>query len=119
MKEVAPISKSRLGLVLMGAALLLLAAGALVVRLPFRFPLGATITIETNGTARLGMVPLENKMVRTLGLKVVSQIQSSPVSLAVAQPARYREVADMLGAMNRAGITRVMVITPPKEKPQE
>lgn len=90
---------------------LFLVALVLHVKPPERLSIRPTVTIETNGVARLGIIPLQNKTVRELTLKAVAHVQSSTVSLAVAESARFSKVADMLDAMTQAGITSVVLRT--------
>jgi hypothetical protein len=76
----------------------------------------STIVIETNGTARVGIIPLKNKRIRDMTLKGLAHVQSSTASLAVARSAHITDVVDMLNAMNRAGITSVVLKTESNSK---
>jgi hypothetical protein len=71
----------------------------------------ATITIDTNGSARLGMIPLKNKTVRNLTLRTLARIQSTPVSIEVPRAARFDKVVEVMDVMKGAGITSVVLRT--------
>jgi len=65
----------------------------------------AVITIDANGTARLGVIPLQNQKVRYVTLKALARIQPGTGSVVVASSANYSNVIRMLRAMHNAGIT--------------
>ena len=81
-------------------------AAFLLIRSPQRSR--ATITIDSNGTARLGVLPLHNKTIRHLSLTAIGHLNSK-VSVSAAEGAPLTNVMDMFNAMNRAGITSVVV----------
>ncbi len=102
-------SKLRLGWIFVSVIVVLLSFGS--AHLYDRLSARPTIVIENNGAAHLGVIPLKNKTVRHMTLQALAHVQSSTVSLAVARSARFSKVADLLDAMNRAGITSVVLRT--------
>src|SRR6188474_2437568 len=82
-------------------ALLLVLAAIIVMRSPSNT--STLIRIDSNGTTRLGPVPLRNTNLRDAAFTMVGRLTSSTVSVSVAQSAQMSELAKTATAMNRAG----------------
>ena len=65
------------------------------------------ISIDSNGTTRLGPLPLRDKKVRDAAFGVVGHLNSSTVSVSAASSAKFSDVVGTVAAMNRAGITSI------------
>jgi biopolymer transport protein ExbD len=72
----------------------------------------ATVTIDTNGTARLGgVLPLKNPAVRDAALSAVSHLNGGTASVVAGQATAFSDVVEMVKAMQKAGITSVTLRT--------
>jgi hypothetical protein len=67
--------------------------------------------LDSNGTARLGPVPLANTNLRNAVFTVVSHLNSRTASVSVAQSTSFSNLVETYRAMQRSGITSVTVRT--------
>jgi biopolymer transport protein ExbD len=67
------------------------------------------ITLDSNGTMRLGTVPLRNTNLRNAALTVVSRLNDGKISFTATGAVTMTNFAEMLGAMHRAGISNVVI----------
>jgi hypothetical protein len=73
-----------------------------------RLTRGATVTIDTKGTVRLGgVLPLRNTAVRDSALAAVSYLNGGTATIAAANTSAFTNVVEMFDAMRKAGITSV------------
>jgi biopolymer transport protein ExbD len=73
----------------------------------------ALINIDSNGTTRLGPLPLRNTNLRDAAFTVVGHLKSSNVSVSAADSAMFSSVVETVAAMNRAGITSIALRVDP------
>ena len=93
-----------LTLAIVGTLLLALAAFVVMRSRPTH---SALIKIDSNGTTRLGPLPLRNTNLRDAAFTAVGRLRSSTVLVSVAESAQMSEVVKTLAAMNQAGLTSV------------
>ena len=75
----------------------------------------ATVTIDDSGTARLGgIIPLRNTHIRELGLRTAARLNGRRASMVVGESTSFRNILEMDAAMQKAGITSVVIRTAPK-----
>ena len=67
----------------------------------------ALINIESNGTTRLGPLPLRNTNLRDAAFTAVGRLNSGTVSVSAADSAKFRDLVTTVAAMRQAGITSV------------
>jgi len=65
----------------------------------------ALIRIDSNGTTRLGPVPLRNTNLRDAAFTAVSHLNKGTVTVAASGSARMSDFVKTVDAMQRAGIT--------------
>ncbi len=86
-------------------------------------PRRATVTIDTNGTARLGgVLPLRNKTFRDAALTAVGRLNGGTASIAAARSTAISNLLEVYGAMRKVGITSVVVqaeSSPPQQHPEK
>jgi biopolymer transport protein ExbD len=93
-----------LGLAIVCALLLALAPFVALHLLPSH---SALIKIDSDGTTRLGPLPLRNTNLRDATFTAVGHLNSGAVSLSAADSAKFGDVAATVAAMKQAGITSV------------
>src|SRR5213593_3899302 len=72
----------------------------------------ATVTIDRNGTARLGgVLPIQNKVVRDVALKAAGHLIGGTASIVAAKSTAISNLVEMCGAMRKSGITSVVLQT--------
>jgi len=71
-------------------------------------PRRITISIDTNGSARIGVLSLQNKMVRASVLKAIQAVDAQP-NLAIAENAGFTNVLKLIDSMAQAGISNVSI----------
>jgi biopolymer transport protein ExbD len=93
-------------------ALLLVAGTLIAIRLrPGKSPGSALIKIDSNGTTRLGPLPLQNTNLRDAAFTAVSYLNQGTVSVSAAESTKMGDFVKTLSAMQRAGITSITVRT--------
>src|SRR2546427_125672 len=86
------------------ACLVLLSAVVMLSRVG-RLPRRATVTIDTQGTARLGgVIPLQNKTVRDVALTAAGHLNGGTASIVAAESTSFSNLVETIGAMHKAGI---------------
>jgi len=69
----------------------------------------AMVTIDTNGTVRLGgVLPMENKTVRDVALTAVGHLHGT-ASIKAAGSTSVSNLVEVFGALRKAGITSVVL----------
>ena len=88
--------------------LLLALAGFVLARLrPVRSARFTAITLDSNGTTRLGPLPLSNTNVRDAAFTIVNYLNNGTVAVSAAQSAKMSDLIKTVDAMQRAGVTSV------------
>lgn len=64
-----------------------------------------SIRIDSNGTTRIGPLPLHNTNLRDAAFSAVGHLNKGTVPLSVAKSARFSDVAKTVAAMRQSGIT--------------
>src|SRR5262245_55695763 len=67
------------------------------------------IHIDSNGTTRLGPLPLRNTNLRDAAFTAMGHLGSGTASVSAAKSAKFSDVAATVGAMRQAGITSVTI----------
>ena len=70
------------------------------------------MTMDPDGTMRLGSVPLSNTNVRDAALTVVGRLNNGTVSFSATGAVTLSNIAGTFQAMQRAGITSVVIRGP-------
>ncbi len=91
-------------LVIVCALILMLAT---FVALRLRPTHSALINIDSNGTTRLGPLPLRNTNLRDVAFTTVGHLNKGTVSVSAANSAKFADVVATAAAMQQAGITSV------------
>ena len=72
----------------------------------------ATVTIDANGTARLGgMFPIQNKIVRDVALTAAGRLNGGTASIVAAKSTAISNLVEMCSAMRKSGFTSVVLQT--------
>jgi len=93
-----------LALATVGALLLVLAAFGMMRLLPNH---SAVINIDSNGTTRLGPLPLRSTNLRAAAFTAVGHLSSGTVSVSVSKSLPMSNFVETLRAMNGAGMTSI------------
>jgi biopolymer transport protein ExbD len=72
-----------------------------------RLSRASLIKIDSNGTTRLGPLPLANTNLRDAAFTAVGHLNSGTVSVSAASSAKLSDVAATVAAMKQAGVTSV------------
>ena len=67
----------------------------------------ALIKIDSNGTIRLGPLPLRNTNLRDAAFTAVGRLNGGTVSVSAADSTKFSDLAATVTAMRQAGITSV------------
>lgn len=67
------------------------------------------MTLDPDGTMRLGAVPLRNTNLRNAALTVVGHLNNGKISLSSTGTITMSNIAGTMQAMQRAGITNVTI----------
>ena len=67
------------------------------------------MTLDPDGTMRLGSVPLRNTNIRNAALTVVGHLNDGTISFSSTGPVTLSNFAGTLQAMHRAGVTSVVI----------
>jgi biopolymer transport protein ExbD len=100
--------KGKRALALVCAALLAVALGALMA-VHSHSHRSDLMTLDRDGTMRLGTVPLRNTNVRDAALTVVGHLNNGTVSFSATGAVTLSNIAGTMQAMRRAGITNVTI----------
>ena len=69
----------------------------------------ARMMIDSNGTTRLGPLPLSNTNLRDAAFIAVSYLNNGTVAVSVAESTKFSDLVRTMDAMKRVGITKVAV----------
>ncbi len=77
------------------------------------------LMIDTNGTTRLGPLPLRNTNLRDAAFVAVSHLNKGTVTVSAEETIKFSDLLKTMDAMKWAGITNVMMRTErsPSTKP--
>lgn len=93
---------------LVGVVLLALAAGAFMMARSHAHR-SDLMSIDGDGTMRLGSVPLRNTNVRDAALTVVSHLNNGTVSFSATGTVTLSNIAGTMQEMRRAGISNLVI----------
>ena len=95
-------------LALVGVVLLALAVGAFMMARS-RSHRSDLMTLDADGTMRLGSVPLRNTNVRDAALTVISHLNNGTISFSSTGAVALSNIAGTMQEMRRAGVSNLVI----------